>query len=116
MSDTTNTRRIPADLARAGEARQFIAWRGAVAGLRGGRLSDLAVAAEAALTDVLLSAGEGTLEIESVHDAEKVEIHIAHPRLAERRMENLRGILETFLDDYELEPDRTLLVKNIEGT
>ena len=40
-------REFPADLAHAGEPRQFIAWTGAVAGLRGGSLSDLAVAAEA---------------------------------------------------------------------
>lgn len=113
MSGATDKRSVPADLSRAGEARQFIAWRGAVAGLRGGRLSDLAVAAEAVLTDMLLSTGEGTLEIESRHDAEKVEIHITHPELTERRMEDLRRILERFLDAYELKPDRTLLVKYI---
>ena len=83
--------------------------------MRGGRLSDLAVAADAALTDVLLSAGEGTLEIESKHDGEKVEIRISHPELIERRMEDLSEVLERFLDGYELEPDRILLVKNIGG-
>jgi hypothetical protein len=53
-------REFPADLARAGEARHFVAWLGASAGLRGGSLGDdLAVAAEAVLTDVFLSAGGG---------------------------------------------------------
>jgi hypothetical protein len=56
---STNRREVPADLARAGEARHFIAWRGGVAGLGGGKLNELAVAAEAVITDILLSAREG---------------------------------------------------------
>ena len=55
------SKRVPADLAYAGEARHFIAWSAAVAGLGAGRLNDLAVAAEAVLTDVLLSTREGFL-------------------------------------------------------
>ena len=60
---STNSKEVPADLARVGEARHFIAWSGAVAGLGGGRLNDLAIAAEAAITDVVLSTREGVLEI-----------------------------------------------------
>ena len=101
------------DLARAGEARHFIAWRGAVAGLGGGRLNDLAVAAEAVLTDVLLSAGEGVLEIESVHDKEVLRISIEHPEIEKRRMRDLESLLDTFLDGYELTPTRAVLVKRL---
>ena len=101
------------DLARAGEARHFIAWRGAVAGLGGGRLNDLAVAAEAVLTDVLLSAQEGLLKIESFHDEVVFRISIEHPEIEERRMRDLEGVLETFLDGYELTPTRAVLVKRL---
>ncbi|HJQ30321.1 MAG TPA: hypothetical protein VJ827_13360 [Rubrobacter sp.] len=101
------------DLARAGEARHFIAWRGAVAGLGGGRLNDLAVAAEAVLTDVLLSAGEGILEIESEHDEEVFRISIQHPEIHKRRMRDLEGVLEMFLDAHELTPTRAVLVKRL---
>ena len=104
---------MPADLARAGEARHFIAWRGAVAGLGGGRLNDLAVAAEAVITDVLLSAREGVLEIESEHDEEVVRISIKHPETKQRRMKDLERVLERFLDDYEITPTRAMLEKRL---
>jgi hypothetical protein len=108
-----NRREVPVDLARAGEARHFIAWRGAVAGLGGGRLNDLAVAAEAVLTDVLLAAREGVLEIESEHDEEVFRISIGHPEIGERRMRDLEAVLERFLDGHELTPTRAVLVKRL---
>ena len=104
---------VPADLARAGEARHFIAWRGAVAGLRGGRLNDLAVAAEAVLTDILLSAQGGVLEIESWCTDDAFEVRISHPELGDRRMSDLSGILERFLDGYEITPTRAVLLKRL---
>jgi hypothetical protein len=107
-------REIPADLARAGEARHFIAWRGAVAGMDGGRLNDLAVAAEAVLTDILLSASGGVLEIESRRTDDAFEVRITHPELGDRRMSDLAGILERFLDDYEITPTRAVLVKRLD--
>ncbi len=107
-------REIPADLARAGEARHFIAWRGAVAGLGGGRLNDLAVAAEAVLTDILLSANGGVLEIESGRTDDAFEVRITHPELEDRRMSDLAGILERFLDDYEITPTSAVLVKRLD--
>lgn len=108
-----NRREVPVDLARAGEARHFIAWRGAIAGLGGKSLSDLAVAAEAVLTDVLLSAGEGILEIESVHDEEAFRLSIEHPEIQKRRMRDLESVLERFLDAHELTPTRAVLVKRL---
>jgi hypothetical protein len=113
VAATGNRREVPADLARAGEARHFIAWRGAVAGLGGGRLNDLAVAAEAALTDVLLSAEGGMLEIESERDEEVFRITISHPELERRRMADLPQLLEQFLDGYEITPSRTVLEKRL---
>jgi hypothetical protein len=110
---STNRREVPADLARAGEARHFIAWRGAVAGLGGGRLNELAVAAEAVITDVLLSAREGVLEILSVHDEEVVRISIEHPEIKQRRMKDLQRVLERYLDDYEISPTRAMLEKRL---
>jgi hypothetical protein len=110
---STNRREVPADLARAGEARHFIAWRGAVAGLGGGRLNDLAVAAEAVITDVLLSAREGVLDIESEHDEEVVRISIKHPETKRRRLKGLERVLERFLDDYEITPTRAMLEKRL---
>jgi len=104
---------VPLDLARAGEARHFIAWRGAVAGLGGGKLNDLAVAAEAALTDVLLSTEGGVLEIEAEHEGEMFRITISHPELEERRMADLPEVLEQFLDGYEISPTRTVLEKRL---
>jgi hypothetical protein len=105
---------VPADLARAGEARHFIAWRGAVAGLGGGRLNDLAVGAEAVLTDILLSVEGGVLEIESGRTDEAFEVRITHPELECRRMSDLPGILERFLDAYEITPTRAVLVKRLD--
>jgi hypothetical protein len=110
---STKRREVPADLARAGEARHFIAWRGAVAGLGGGRLNELAVAAEAVITDVLLSAREGVLEILSVHDEEVVRISIEHPEIKQRRMKDLQRVLERYLDDYEITPTRAMLEKRL---
>ncbi|MBA2442943.1 MAG: hypothetical protein H0V53_11145 [Rubrobacter sp.] len=106
---------VPVDLARAGEARHFISWRAAVAGLGGGRLGELAIAAEAVLTDVFLSARGGVLEIESEHDGERVRITVRHPELppGSRRMSGLSGLLEQFLDAHELYPDRAVLEKNL---
>ena len=106
-------KQVPADLARAGEARHFIAWTGAVAGLGRGRLNDLAVAAEAVLTDVLLSAQGGVLEIESGSTDDVFEVSITHPELRERRMSDLPGILERFLDGYEITATRAVLVKRL---
>jgi hypothetical protein len=113
MEASTNRREVPVDLARAGEARHFIAWRGAVAGLGGGRLNELAVAAEAVLTDVLLCAREGVLEIETEHEEEVFRIFIAHPEIEERRMRDLERVLERFLDGYEITPTRAMLVKRL---
>ena len=113
MDPASNRKRVPVDLARAGEARHFIAWRGAVAGLGGGRLNDLAVAAEAVLTDVLLCAEGGVLEIESELDAEVFRISIVHPEVKHRRMSDLSGILEQFLDGYEVTPTRAVLIKRL---
>jgi hypothetical protein len=110
---STNRREVPADLARAGEARHFIAWRGAVAGLGGGRLNELAVAAEAVITDVLLSAREGVLEIESEHNEEVVRISIKHPEIKQRRLKELERVLQRFLDDYEITPTRAMLEKQL---
>jgi hypothetical protein len=109
----TKKKQVPADLARVGEARHFIAWTGAVAGLGGGRRNDLAVAAEAVLTDILLSAQEGVLEIESERADDALEVRITHPELGERRMRDLPGILERFLDGYEITATRTVLVKRL---
>jgi hypothetical protein len=104
---------VPADLARAGEVRHFISWRGAAAGLRGGRLNDLAVAAEAVLTDILLSARDGLLEIESGRTQDAFEVRITHPELEERRMSDLAGILQRYLDGYEITPIRAVLIKRL---
>ena len=113
MSPTEHKREFPYEFARAGESRQFIAWAGAVAGLRGGSLSDLAVAAEALLTDIFLSGEGGTLEIEAGTAGGAVSITIHHPELGERRMAGLGEILEQYLDGYEISPDRAVLVKRL---
>ena len=110
---STNRREVPADLARAGEARHFIAWRGAVAGLGGGKLNELAVAAEAVITDILLSAREGVLEIQSVHDEEVLRISINHPEIEKRRLKDLERVLQRFLDDYVITPTRAILEKRL---
>lgn len=116
MDAKTNRKEVPAELSRAGEARHFISWRGAIAGLGGGRLNDLAVAAEAALTDIFLSTDGGSLEIVSEHTEKTFRITITHPRLEQRRMTDLSSILERFLDGYEISPTRTILVKYPAGS
>ena len=113
MNAKSNRKAVPADLARAGEARHFISWQAAVAGLGRGRLNDLAVAAEAALTDIFLSTEGGVLEIESDHTEQTFSVTINHPKLHERRMADLSGVLEHFLDGYEITPTRTTLVKHL---
>src|SRR5215208_5433824 len=90
MDASTNRREVPLDLARAGEARHFVAWRGTVAGLGRGRLHDLAVAAEAVITDILLSAREGVLGIESEHDEDVFRISIKHSEIAHGREARFR--------------------------
>jgi hypothetical protein len=113
VNASTDKREVPIDLARAGEARHFVTWRGAAAGLGGGRMHELSVAAEAVLTDVLLSAPEGVLEIESEHDEEFFRISIKHPEIEQRRMRDLEGVLEQFLDGHEITPTRTMLIKRL---
>jgi hypothetical protein len=113
MDASTDSREIPLDLARAGEARHFVTWRGAGAGLGGGRLHELAVAAEAVITDILLSAPEGVLEIQCEDDDVAIRISIKHPEIKERRMKDLEGVLERFLDDYEITPSRVMLEKRL---
>ena len=114
MAGAPYNKEFPAELARAGEARHFVSWLGAVAGLRGGALSDLAVAAETVLTDVFLSVEEGsTLEISSETSEETLRITISHPELRRRRMADLEGIMEQYLDEHELSPTRTVLVKRL---
>lgn len=113
VNASTHKKEVPAELARAGEARHFIALCGAVAGLGGGRLNDLAVAAEAVLTDILLSVEGGMLEIESERTDDILKISIAHPEIRARRMSGLSGVLDRFLDGYELSPHRAVLVKRL---
>ena len=113
MDASPDSREVPIDLARAGEARHFITWRAAVAGLGGGRLHELAVAAETVITDILLSAPEGVIEIQSEHDEEFFRISIKHPEIEQRRMRDLEGVLERFLDDHEITPTRTRLEKRL---
>ncbi len=113
MNASTDKREVPIDLARSGEARHFVTWRGAAAGLGGGRLHELAVAAEAVITDVLLSAPDGVLEIESEHDEEFFRLSIKHPEIEQRRMRDLEGVLERFLDCHEITPTCAMLVKRL---
>jgi len=114
MGAKEHRREFPAELARAGEARHFIAWTGAAAGLRGGSLSDLAVAAEALLTDIFLSVEIGDiLVVESETTGDAVRITVCHPVLRERRMSGLENIMEQFLDGYEISPDRAVMVKRL---
>jgi len=75
--------------------RHFIAWKGAVAGLGGGRLNELAVAAEAVITGVMPCPREGVLEIR------------------QRRLKDLESALERFLDEHEITPTRATLVKRL---
>ena len=112
MSKAEHKREFPAELGRAGEARHFIAWAGAAAGLRGGSLSDLAVAAEALLTDIFLSVEIGDiLVVESETTRDTVRITVHHPELRERRMSGLENIMKQFLDGHEISPDRAVMVK-----
>ncbi len=115
MAAEDDIKEIPADLARAGEARHFISWRAAVAGLGGGGLSDLATAAEAVLTDIFLSSDGGVLKISSEHSYERLRITIEHPELSSesRRMHKLSELLEQFLDGHEISATRTVLVKDL---
>jgi len=113
VASAAHRREFPAEFARAGEVRHFISWTGAVAGLRGGALSDLAVAAEAVLTDVFLSGEGDTLEVESETTGDAVRITIRHSEPRRRRMADLEGIMEQFLDGHELSPERAVLVKRL---
>ena len=113
MDASQRIKEVPAEFARAGEARHFVSWRAAIAGLGGGRLGELAVAAEAALTDIFLSVEGGVLSLRSEHDGDVFTMEIRHPEIHERRMADLPGILEQFLDGYELTPTRTVLVKRL---
>ena len=65
------------------------------------------------ITDVLLSARESVLEIESVHDEQVFSISVLHPEIKQRRMRDLEGVLRRFLDDYEITPTRVTLVKRL---
>ena len=113
MRPAAHKREFPADLAHAGEPRQFIAWTGAVAGLRGGALSDRAVAAEALLTDVVLAVDGGTLEVESGTTGDTFELTLRYPKMHSRRMVGLEGILEQYLDGYRLSPTEAVLLKRL---
>ena len=114
MGEASHKREFPAELARAGEVRHFISWAAAVAGLRGGSLSDLAVAAEAVLTDIFLSSEGGVLEVESETTGNTVRITIRHPKLLRRRMAGLKGIMEQFLDGHQFSPTTVVLVKRLD--
>ena len=103
---------MPAELARAGEARHYITWLGGAAGLRGEDLHGLAVAAEAVLTDVLLASDGGTMEISARSEGGLLRIEISHPSPG-GRVRNLEAVLERFLDGHELSPGRSVLVKRL---
>jgi hypothetical protein len=53
------------------------------------------------------------VEIESVRTDEVLTIRITHPELVNRRMSDLAGILERFLDGYEITSTRAVLVKRL---
>lgn len=113
VSPARHKREFPAEFARAGEARHFISWAGAVSGLRGGSLSDLAVAADAILTNIFLSGEGGLLEIESEATGEAVRITVRHAELGGRRMAGLEDIMEQYLDGHEISPNKAVLVKRL---
>ncbi len=114
MSIKGHRREFSAELAHAGEARHFIAWTGAAAGLRGGSLSELAVATEALLTDIFLSVEIGEiLVVESEATEDTVRIIVRHPELRERRMSGLENIMEQFLDGYEVSTDEAVMIKHL---
>jgi hypothetical protein len=54
------------------------------------------------------------LEIESGRNDDAFEVRITHPEIEERRMSDLAGILERFLDDYEITQERAVLVKRLD--
>ena len=114
MGAKQHRREFSAELGHAGEARHFIAWTGAAAGLRGSSLSDLAVAAEALRTDIFLSVEIGeTLVVESEAAEDTVKTIVHHPELRERRMSGLETIMEQFLDGYEISPDKAVMIKRL---
>ena len=114
VSPAAHKREFPAEFARAGETRQFMAWTGAVAGLRGGSLSDLAVAADALVTDVLLSVeAGGMLEVESETTEDTFKVTLRHPEMHGRRMAGLEGIMEQYLDGHEISPTEAVLFKRL---
>ena len=78
-------------------------------------MSDLAVAAEALLTDVFLSVERGgALEVESEVSDGALNVIIRHPELKDRRMTDLDGIMEQYLEGYELSSTQAVLVKRLE--
>lgn len=85
-----------------------------MAGIGGGYLSGFATAAEAVLTDILLSTGEGEMEIEATHSEGIFRVEITHPEIETRRMADLEDVLEKYLDGHELSPTRAVLVKRLE--
>jgi hypothetical protein len=113
MGEASYKRGFSVELARAGEARHFTSWAAAVAGLRGASLSELAIAAEAVLTDIFLSSEGGVLEVESETTSNAVRITIRHPKLRRRRMAGLEDIMEQFLDGHELSSTKVVLVKSL---
>ncbi len=46
---------------------------------------------------------------------DKSRMTIGHPRIEERRMSGLEGILRRFLDDHEVSPTGVVLVKGLGG-
>ncbi len=46
---------------------------------------------------------------------DELRISVGHPRIEERRMSDLEGILRRFLDDHELSPTGVVLVKGLGG-
>jgi hypothetical protein len=53
------------------------------------------------------------LEVESEADGDAVRITLRHPELRGRRMSDLEGIMEQYLDGYELSPTESVLVKRL---
>ena len=54
------------------------------------------------------------LEIEAGCTDDTFEVRITHPELEDRRMSGLAGILERFLDDYEITATRAVLLKRLD--
>ncbi len=76
-------------------------------------MSDLAVAADAILTNIFLSGEGGSLEIESKATGEAVRITVRHAELGGRRMAGLEDIMEQYLDGHEISPNKAVLVKRL---